>query len=477
VEFPLGLFFKEYGLTFYGHNAIKKKGGKMEQTKPLLYEANEKPPAGKWILMSLQHVFAMFGATVLVPLLTGLPVSVALFTSGVGTLIYILCTKAKVPIYLGSSFAYITPVAIVSGFSADPDTAKYGSALTGLFVVGVIYVVIALIIKIAGKGWIDRLLPPVIIGPMIAIIGFSLSSVAIESSGLIAGGDWKAILIATVAFLSVILIAIFAKGFFKIIPFLVGIVAGYVFALILGAVDLEPIKDVLSHPGQWVKIPEFMFLWFRDKEVTFLGSEITFYKVNFAALITIAPLAFVTACEHIGDHAVLSKICGKDYLKDPGLDRTLIGDGIATSFAALVGGPANTSYGENTAVVGMTKVGSVWVTGLAAIIAIVLSFFNVLTVIIQSIPAAVMGGMSIILYGFIGLNGIKVLIDNQVDYSQTRNMIITSTILVLGLGGAVIDFGKFSVYGMALAAIVGITLNLVLPKEKEKKPKKYENSK
>jgi uracil permease len=226
-----------------------------------------------------------------------------------------------------------------------------------------------------------------------------------------------------------------------------------------------------------VKIPEFMFLWFRDKEVTFLGSEITFYKVNFAALITIAPLAFVTACEHIGDHAVLSKICGKDYLKDPGLDRTLIGDGIATSFAALVGGPANTSYGENTAVVGMTKVGSVWVTGLAAIIAIVLSFFNVLTVIIQSIPAAVMGGMSIILYGFIGLNGIKVLIDNQVDYSQTRNMIITSTILVLGLGGAVIDFGKFSVYGMALAAIVGITLNLVLPKEKEKKPKKYENSK
>jgi uracil permease len=284
-------------------------------------------------------------------------------------------------------------------------------------------------------------------------------------------------LISLVAFLSVILIATFAKGFLKIIPFLVGIVGGYIFALILGKVELDPIKAVLSNPSEWVKIPEFMFLWFKDKEVTFLGTDITFYKLNFAALITIAPLAFVTACEHIGDHAVLSKICDKDFLKDPGLDRTLIGDGIATSFAAMVGGPANTTYGENTAVVGMTKIGSVWVTGLAAVIAIILSFFNVLTVIIQSIPAAVMGGMSIVLYGFIGLNGVKVLIDNRVDFSQTRNMLIASTILVLGLGGAVIDFGKFSIYGMALAAIVGILLNAILPKEKEEKRKEASKAK
>lgn len=449
----------------------------MEQTKALIYDAHEKPSAGKWFVLSLQHVFAMFGATILVPLTTGLPVSVALFTSGVGTLIYILCTKAKVPVYLGSSFAYITPIAIISGFNDNVAKPYYGSALTGLFVVGIIYVVIALLVKIAGKGWINKVLPPVIIGPMIAIIGFSLSSVAISSAGLVAGGGWKSILIALVAFLSVILIATFAKGFLKIIPFLVGIVGGYIFALILGKVDIEPIKAVLSNPSEWVKIPEFMFLWFKDKEVTFLGTDITFYKLNFAALITIAPLAFVTACEHIGDHAVLSKICDKDFLKDPGLDRTLIGDGIATSFAAMVGGPANTTYGENTAVVGMTKIGSVWVTGLAAVIAIILSFFNVLTVIIQSIPAAVMGGMSIVLYGFIGLNGVKVLIDNRVDFSQTRNMLIASTILVLGLGGAVIDFGKFSIYGMALAAIVGILLNAILPKEKEEKRKEASKAK
>jgi len=449
----------------------------MEQTKALIYDAHEKPSAGKWFVLSLQHVFAMFGATILVPLTTGLPVSVALFTSGVGTLIYILCTKAKVPVYLGSSFAYITPIAIISGFNDNVAKPYYGSALTGLFVVGIIYVVIALLVKIAGKGWINKVLPPVIIGPMIAIIGFSLSSVAISSAGLVAGGGWKSILISLVAFLSVILIATFAKGFLKIIPFLVGIVGGYIFALILGKVDIEPIKAVLSNPSEWVKIPEFMFLWFKDKEVTFLGTDITFYKLNFAALITIAPLAFVTACEHIGDHAVLSKICDKDFLKDPGLDRTLIGDGIATSFAAMVGGPANTTYGENTAVVGMTKIGSVWVTGLAAVIAIILSFFNVLTVIIQSIPAAVMGGMSIVLYGFIGLNGVKVLIDNRVDFSQTRNMLIASTILVLGLGGAVIDFGKFSIYGMALAAIVGILLNAILPKEKEEKRKETSKAK
>jgi len=449
----------------------------MEQTKALIYDAHEKPSAGKWFVLSLQHVFAMFGATILVPLTTGLPVSVALFTSGVGTLIYILCTKAKVPVYLGSSFAYITPIAIISGFNDNVAKPYYGSALTGLFVVGIIYVVIALLVKIAGKGWINKVLPPVIIGPMIAIIGFSLSSVAITSAGLVAGGSWKSILIALVAFLSVILIATFAKGFLKIIPFLVGIVGGYIFALILGKVELDPVKAVLSNPSEWVKIPEFMFLWFKDKEVTFLGTDITFYKLNFAALITIAPLAFVTACEHIGDHAVLSKICDKDFLKDPGLDRTLIGDGIATSFAAMVGGPANTTYGENTAVVGMTKIGSVWVTGLAAVIAIILSFFNVLTVIIQSIPAAVMGGMSIVLYGFIGLNGVKVLIDNRVDFSQTRNMLIASTILVLGLGGAVIDFGKFSIYGMALAAIVGILLNAILPKEKEEKRKEASKAK
>lgn len=438
----------------------------MSENKKMVLGALDKPKAGKWFVLSLQHVFAMFGATVLVPILTGLPISVALFTSGVGTLIYILCTKAKVPVYLGSSFAFIVPIQLIVGMAGEGDANLYfPSVLTGLFIVGLIYVIVALIIKLIGTGWIDKLLPPVIIGPMIAIIGFSLAGVAVQSSGLVEGGSWKEILTALVSFLIVVLFAIKGKGFFKIIPFLMGIIGGYIFASVLGLVNFDNIKEVITAPKEWFKIPEFMFLGFKDKELMFLGSKITFYKLNFSAVLSLAPIAFVTVCEHIGDHAVLSEITGENFLKDPGLDRTILGDGLATMFAAMVGGPANTTYGENTSVVGMTKIASVWVTGLAAVIAICLSFMNVFVQLVASIPAAVMGGMSTILYGFIGLNGIKVLIENKVDFSKTKNMIIASVMLVLGLGGAVVGIWQFKIYGMALAAIVGILLNLLLPSE------------
>lgn len=438
--------------------------------KKMILDTFEKPTYGKWFVLSLQHIFAMFGATILVPMLTGLPISVALFTSGVGTLIYILCTKARVPIYLGSSFAFIVPIQLVvaSSSSSDNGSLYFGSALTGLFLVGIVYLIIALLIKLIGNGWIDKLLPPVIIGPMIAIIGFSLAPVAISQSGLVEGGSWKEILTMVISFLIVVIVAIKAKGFFKIIPFLCGIVGGYLVAAILGIVDFTTITETLKAPGSWLKIPDFMFLGFKDKEITLFGgsSVITFYKLNFAGVLTIVPIALVTACEHIGDHAVLSEITGKNFLKDPGLERTLLGDGLATSFAAMVGGPANTSYGENTSVVGMTKIASVWVTGLAAIIAVILSFLNVFIQIVATIPAPVMGGISLILYGFIGLNGIKVLIDKKIDFNKTKNMIIASTMLVLGLGGAVINLGKFQMYGMALAALIGILLNIFLPEEK-----------
>ncbi len=429
----------------------------------MILGVSEKPKTAKWFALSFQHVFAMFGATILVPILTGLPISVALFASGAGTLIYILCTNAKVPVYLGSSFAYITVVATVSGFSSNPETANYASALTGLFVVGIIYTIIATIIRFVGKGWIQKVLPPVIIGPMIMIIGLGLSGVAINNSGL-NGGNWKAILTSVVAFSIVIIVALKGKGFIKIVPFLFGIVGGYIFAAILGLVDFSGFLSVLSAPGEWLKIPEFMFLSWRDGSATVLGTEITFYQINLTAVLTIAPLAFVTAAEHIGDHAVLSKIVGKDFLKDPGLDKTLLGDGLATSFAALIGGPANTTYGENTSVVGMSKVASVYVTGGAAVIAIILSFFNVFTTLISTIPTPVMGGISIILYGFIASNGLKVLIDNKVNMFDLRNLIIVASMLVLGLGNAFISFGSFQVYGMSLAAIVGIALNFILPK-------------
>lgn len=433
----------------------------------MIIGVKEKPTKGKWVALSFQHVFAMFGATILVPMATGLPISVALFSSGVGTLIYILCTKAKVPVYLGSSFAYIGVVAAVSGYAAT-GTGNYASAMTGLLAVGLVYVAIAVIIKFIGTGWLHKALPPVVIGPMIMIIGLGLSGVAVGSSGL-QGGTWQEILTAVFAFVIVILVAIKAKGFLRIIPFLCGIVGGYIMAVILGIVDFTGVVAVIQNPGSWFKIPEFMFLGWKDGSATVLGTEITFLKINFAAVLTIAPLAFVTAAEHIGDHAVLSKICGEDFLTDPGLDKTLMGDGLATAFAAMIGGPANTTYGENTSVVGMTRVASVYVTGGAAVIAILLSFINLFTTLVASIPGPVMGGMSIILYGFIAANGLKVLIDNQVNLSSMRNVIIVASMLVLGLGNAILQFNQFAVYGMSLAAIVGIILNFVLPEEKQKK--------
>lgn len=432
----------------------------------MILNAKDRPKFGKWFVLSFQHVFAFFSATVLVPILTGLPISVALFTSGVGTLIYILCTKAKVPIYLGSSFAYIG--AIVAASTALG--GSFASALTALLVVGIIYVIVAIIIKFTDTGWLHKLLPPVVIGPMIMIIGLSLAGSALGQAGLITGeirnGGWKHILVAFVSMLTVAVLALRAKGFLKVIPFLIGIAVGYVTAAALGIIDFSAVGAIAQDPKQWFRIPEFMFLWFRDSNVDILGSNITFYKLNFAAALSIAPLALVTISEHIGDHIVLGKIVGADYLEDPGLHRTLMGDGVATSFAALVGGPANTSYGENTSVVGITKVASVWVTGGAAVIAIVLSFINIFVALVASIPAAVMGGISIILYGFIASNGLKVMIDSKLNMSKTRNLIIVSVMLIVGIGGAIIDFGKFQFYGMSLAVVLGILLNSFLPQER-----------
>ena len=433
-------------------------------SEKMLIGVREKPSKGKWFALSFQHVFAMFGATILVPMVTGLPISVALFTSGVGTLIYILCTKAKVPVYLGSSFAYMGVIAGISGY-AETGVGNYASVMTGLFAVGIVYVIISLIIKLVGTNWLHKILPPVVIGPMIMIIGLILSTVAVGSSGL-QGGTWKQMVVALFSFVIVVFVAIKAKGFLKVIPFLCGIVGGYLLAVALGIVDFTNVKAVLETPASWFKIPEFMILGFKDSSVNVLGTDITFLKINLAAVITIAPIAFVTAAEHIGDHSVLSKICDKDFLTDPGLDKTLMGDGLATAFAALVGGPANTTYGENTSVVGMTRVASVYVTGGAAVIAILLSFVNIFTTLIASIPPAVMGGMSIILYGFIAANGMKVLIDNRINLGSMRNVIVVAAMLVIGLGKAIIKFGTFSIYDLSLAALVGVLLNFILPQDR-----------
>ncbi|MEA4822476.1 MAG: solute carrier family 23 protein [Erysipelotrichales bacterium] len=428
-------------------------------SKRLILDVNEKPKPLKWVLMSFQHVFAMFGATIAVPLALGMPVSVALFASGIGTLIYVLCTKGKVPIYLGSSFAYVTALAIAKTAMGGDISAGQ----TGLILVGIIYVIIAIIVRFTGTKWLHKILPPIVIGPMIIIIGLGLANYAVTSAGLVANGGIKPIIVALVAFVISVVISTKAKGFLKIVPFLVAIIGGYVVASLMGLVDFTPVKE-----ASWIAVPEFIFPF---KIGNFASYKLYFGPETFAIL----PLAIVTIAEHIGDHTVLGKICEKDFLQDPGLNRTLIGDGVATTVSALIGGPANTTYGENTGVIGLTGVASVWVTSGAAVIAVLISFLGKFTALLQVMPSAVMGGMSIILYGVIASNGLRTLIDNKVDFNETRNLIIASSMLVIGLGGAVLNLEIVSFSGTALAALVGVILNLVLPQtKKEKKVEKLE---
>ena len=424
--------------------------------KRMTYDVEETPPIAKWIILAFQHVFAMFGATVLVPILVNtaagaevLTIPVALVASGIGTLIYILCTKGKSPVYLGSSFAFIAPIAVAY------TKGGISGAMTGVMAVGLIYVIVATIIHFTGKAWLEKLLPPVVIGPMIMVIGLGLASSAISNIGIAAGQtfEWQNAVVALVSFLVTALFMTRAKGLWKVIPFLIGIVSGYILSACLGLVDFTKVVE-----AAWISVPNF--------QIPFVH-----YELNFAALITIAPIALVTMCEHIGDHTSLSNIIGRDLIKEPGLDRTLLGDGLATFVAGALGGPANTTYGENTAVVGITKVASVKVIGLAAIFAIILGFFGKFTALVQLIPAPVLGGVSILLYGFIAVNGLKVLIKNQVNFDDNKNVAVAAAMLVIGLGGATISIVNgdldLAFSGMSLAAIVGILLNVIIPSDKE----------
>ena len=429
----------------------------MEKEK-MLYDTHERPTIGKWLILAFQHIFAMFGATILVPILVNgaateilgkevevLTIPLTLLASGIGTIIYILCTKGKSPVYLGSSFAYITPIAMA--FVAG----GHSSVVSGLVVVGIVYILVAMAIKFFGTKWINKLLPPVIVGPMIMIIGFSLAPNAIKQMGLGAEVlEWRIILVGIITFLITALTAVGAKGFFKVIPFLIGIVGGYIAAIIFGIVDF---KALIEAP--LIEIPKVL-LPVKDYNFTYIG------------LLSIIPIALVTIAEHIGDHMALSNIIGKDLLKDPGLERTLLGDGLATMVSGLIGGPANTTYGENTSVVGMTKVASVWVIGLAAVITIILSFFGKITELLRTIPDPVIGGVSLLLYGFIAINGLKIILKNKINYENIRNVVITSAMFIIGLGTSVLETTSLPLTGMSLAAIVGIVLNLILPGKDKK---------
>lgn len=444
----------------------------------LVYDVHERPNLGRWLVLSLQHVLAMFGATVLVPMITGLPISVTFVSAGIGTLIYILLTKGKSPMFLGSSFAFIAPTmsASVIGLGLSNETVQNYlnqsinlndlglvskdlnllAVTFGLIVVGIVYLIVAAIIKFVGTNWLEKLLPPIVIGPTIMVIGLSLAPTAVGMLTTNGGNvvELKYIFIGLISLLTAILITNYAKGIYKLIPIMIGIIVGYIISLIIGVANFTAVTK-----ASWFSLPEFVWL---NKNVY----KVFDFKQILEIIIIFAPVSLVTISEHIGDHYVLSSIIGKDLTKNPGLARTIAGDGLATMTAGLLGGPANTTYGENTGVIGMNKVASVWVMGLAAVIALLLGFIGKFTALISTIPVCVMGGVSMMLFGIIASSGVRVLVNNQIDFSKQRNLIIASVILVSGIGGLTINIGQVSITGMALSAILGIILHQILP-EKE----------
>ena len=396
------------------------------------------------LVLGIQHVLAMFGATVLVPFLTGLNPSIALICAGVGTLIFHSVTKGIVPVFLGSSFAFIGATALV--FKEQGIAILKG----GIISAGLVYVLMSFIVLKFGVERIKSFFPPVVVGPIIMVIGLRLSPVALSMAGYSNNSfDKDSLIIALVVVVTMISISILKKSFFRLVPILISVVIGYIVAYFMGDVDLSKV-----HEASWLGLPTGAF-----ETIT------TLPKFTFTGVIALAPIALVVFIEHIGDITTNGAVVGKDFFKDPGVHRTLLGDGLATMAAGFLGGPANTTYGENTGVIGMTRIASVSVIRNAAFIAIALSFLGKFTALISTIPNAVLGGMSILLYGVIASNGLKVLIKERVDFGQMRNLIIASAMLVLGLGGAILKLGPVTLSGTALSAMTGILLNLILPYE------------
>jgi uracil permease len=412
--------------------------------QPIL-DVKDKPKTGQWITLSLQHLFAMFGSTILVPYLVGLSPSIALISSGLGTLAFLLITKMKVPAYLGSSFAFIAPI-IAAKAAGGP-----GAAMLGTFLAGLIYGIIALIISKAGYRWVMKLLPPVVVGPVIIVIGLALAGTAVGMAMNNPITNKYSLLHFSVALVTLavtIIFTIYGKGMLSLIPILGGIIVGYIYALIVGIVDFTPV--IKAH---WFEMPDFIF-------------PFVSYKVKFTLdiVLLMVPVAVVTLSEHIGHQLVLSKVVGQDYIKDPGLHRSILGDGTATLISALIGGPPKTTYGENIGVLAITRIYSVYIIAGAAIFAIIFGFIGKVSALISTIPTPVMGGVSILLFGIIASSGLRMLVDSKIDFGNNRNLVISSVILVIGIGGAFIKISSsFQIQGMALAAIIGVLLNLILP--------------
>lgn len=400
----------------------------------------ERVPLAQGIPLSIQHTFAMFSASVLVPWLFGINASIVLLMNGIGTLIFIAITQGKAPAYLGSSFAFLSPTFILL---ADPNYG-YQYALGGFVVTGAIFCAVAMIIKVAGTGWIDIVLPPAAMGPVVALIGLELAKSAASNGGLILSDTYTAInpkfvFVFIVTLLMAIAGQVVFRGFASAIAILISIITGYVVSVFMGLVDFTPVAE-----ASIFGIPNFMFP-----------------KFDLQAILIIIPASLTVISEHIGHQVVTSQIVGKDLLKDPGLHRSLLSDGVSTMLSGFCGSVPTTTYGENIGVMAVTKVYSVWVIGGAAVFSILLAFFAPASALINSIPAPVMGGISFLLYGMIGASGIRLIVEKKVNYGKARNLAMTSVVFVTGLSGAFIQIGNVQLTGMCLSTIVGMVMGLL----------------
>ncbi len=417
-------------------------------------DVNDKPTPVQLVTLSFQHMFAMFGSTILVPQLVGLSPAIALLTSGIATLFFLLITKFQVPAYLGSSFAFIAPILLAAGGLDDNGlSVNPGNAMIGAMAVGVTYGIVSLIIWKSGYKWIMKILPPIVVGPVIMVIGLGLSGTAVGMA-MNVDGEYNLLHFsaALVTLFTAIIFTIFFKGILSTMPILIGLIVGYVYSICIGIVNFEPIKE-----AKMFAVPHFIIP----------GIDYDF-TITSTILLAMVPIVIVTISEHIGHQLVLGKVVNRDYIKEPGLHRSLLGDGFGTLVSAFIGGPPKTTYGENIGVLAITRVYSVYVIAGAAVVAIVLSFFGKAMAVIATIPTAVLGGVSILLFGIIASSGLRMLVDNHVDFGNSRNLVIASVILVIGIGGAkFIVTESLSLEGMALAAIIGVVLNAVLPGKKE----------
>lgn len=407
-----------------------------------IIDIQERPSMGRMLPLSLQHLFAMFGSTVLVPFLLHVDPATALIMNGIGTLLYLFVTQGKIPAYLGSSFAFIAPVSSVLAAGLGFEAAK------GAFIVfGLSFVILSLIVKYVGIKWIDLLFPPAAMGAIVAVIGLELAPVAMSMAGFM-GDQWQslnmtheqAIILASVSLLVTLFGSVIFRGFLAVIPVLLGIIAGYVVGLCMGVVDLASIQN-----APWIAAPEFYGL--------------PVFDMN--AILMIMPALFVVFAEHVGHLVVTSNIVGKDLMAEPGLKKSLLGDGLANIISGIFGATPNTTYGENIGVLAITRVFSVWVIGGAALLAIIISFVGKVSAVIHAIPVPVMGGVSILLFGIIAASGLRMLVERKVDYTKPANLMLTAIVLVVGLSGAGVTIGPVQLKGMGLATVVAMIISIV----------------